>query len=135
MVTGSLDKTIKMWDMRQATPAKTFNCPEVTQSIFLYIKLKKRVYALDLMMPIMVAVTADKKLLGYRMDNDPSEWKVFESQLKQQLRCVSIFKNKNGTEPSGFAVGSIGKPSLFARTHPFFRRKSSYSQFPARQAS
>ncbi|CBY37762.1 unnamed protein product [Oikopleura dioica] len=94
MVTGSLDKTIKMWDMRQATPAKTFNCPE-------------RVYALDLLMPIMVAVTADKKLLGYRMDNDPSEWKVFESQLKQQLRCVSIFKNKAGTEPSGFAVGSI----------------------------
>ena len=32
MVTGSLDKTIKMWDMRQATPAKTFNCPEVTKS-------------------------------------------------------------------------------------------------------
>ena len=62
-------------------------------------------------MPIMVAVTADKKLLGYRMDNDPSEWKVFESQLKQQLRCVSIFRNKNGSEPSGFAVGSIGNLS------------------------
>ena len=73
----------------------------------------KRVYALDLLMPIMVAVTADKKLLGYRMDNDPSEWKVFESQLKQQLRCVSIFKNKAGTEPSGFAVGSIGASNLF----------------------
>lgn len=94
VVTGSLDKTIKLWDMRQSTPAKTFTCPE-------------RVYALDLMMPIMVAVTADKKLLGYRMDNDPSEWKPFESQLKQQLRCVSIFKNKNGNEPSGFACGSI----------------------------
>ena len=33
MVTGSLDKTIKMWDMRQATPAKVFNCPEVNFQI------------------------------------------------------------------------------------------------------
>ena len=32
VVTGSLDKTIKMWDMRQSTPAKTFNCPEVISS-------------------------------------------------------------------------------------------------------
>lgn len=94
VVTGSLDKTIKLWDMRQPTPAKTFTCPE-------------RVYGLDLMMPIMVAFTADRSLLAYRMDGSPTEWQSFETQLKQQLRCVSIFKNKNGTEPNGFAYGSI----------------------------
>lgn len=62
---------------------------------------------MDLMMPIMVAFTADRKLLAYRMDSQPSEWQPFETQLKQQLRCVSIFKNKAGNEPSGFAYGSI----------------------------
>ena len=29
VVTGSLDKTIKLWDMRQQNPVITFNCPEV----------------------------------------------------------------------------------------------------------
>ena len=31
LVTGSLDKTVKMWDCRQSNPAMTFNCPEVVQ--------------------------------------------------------------------------------------------------------
>lgn len=94
VVTGSLDKTLKLWDMRQSQPAKVFNCPE-------------RVYGMDLLMPIMVAFTADRKLLAYRMDNSPSEWQSFDTQLKQQLRCISIFKNKSGQEPFGFAYGSI----------------------------
>jgi len=55
----------------------------------------------------MVAFTADRKLLAYRMDNSPTEWQSFDSQLKQQLRCISIFKHKNGNEPFGFAYGSI----------------------------
>ena len=29
VVTGSLDKTIKLWDMRQEQPAKVFQVPEV----------------------------------------------------------------------------------------------------------
>ena len=29
LVTGSLDKTVKLWDMRQSNPVMTFNCPEV----------------------------------------------------------------------------------------------------------
>jgi len=94
VVTGSLDKTIKLWDMRQQNPVITFNCPE-------------RVYGLDLMMPTMVAFTADRNLLAYRMDNMPAEWQKFDTQLKQQLRCITIFKNKNGNEPFGFAYGSI----------------------------
>lgn len=94
VITGSLDKTIKLWDMRSSTPAKVFNVPE-------------RVYGMDYMRPIMVAFTADRKLLAYRLDNQPSEWKSFDTQLKQQLRCISIFKNKTGTEPFGFAYGSI----------------------------
>ena len=33
LVTGSLDKTVKLWDMRQSNPVMTFNCPEV-QNMF-----------------------------------------------------------------------------------------------------
>ena len=29
LVTGSLDKTVKLWDMRQSNPVMTFNVPEV----------------------------------------------------------------------------------------------------------
>jgi len=100
LVTGSLDKTVKLWDMRQSNPVMTFNCPE-------------RVYALDIMGPVMVVVTADRKLLAYQMHPEPKEWQPFQSQLKQQIRCVCLFKNKEGTDPSGFAYGSIeGRTAL-----------------------
>ena len=35
LVTGSLDKTVKLWDMRQSNPVMTFNCPEVRYGQFL----------------------------------------------------------------------------------------------------
>ena len=35
LVTGSLDKTVKLWDMRQSNPVMTFNCPEVKYGQFL----------------------------------------------------------------------------------------------------
>ena len=43
VVTGSLDKTIKLWDMRQQNPVITFNCPEVRflSVIFCQNKAKK----------------------------------------------------------------------------------------------
>ena len=46
----------------------------------------QRVYALDIMGPVMVVVTADRKLLAYQMHPEPKEWQPFQSQLKQQIR-------------------------------------------------
>merc|ERR1711935_615603 len=100
LVTGSLDKTLKLWDLRQPNPIMTFNCPE-------------RIYCLDIMGPAMVVATADRKILAYQMHPEPKEWKPFDSQLKQQTRCIRLFKNKEGTEPSGCAYGSIeGRTAL-----------------------
>ena len=36
--------------------------------------------------PVMVVVTADRKLLAYQMHPEPKEWQPFQSQLKQQIR-------------------------------------------------
>ena len=106
LVTGSLDKTVKLWDMRQSNPVMTFNCPEVnflTYTVKLSIcwissfspgakNMFQRVYALDIMGPVMVVVTADRKLLAYQMHPEPKEWQPFQSQLKQQIR--NRLKNK-----------------------------------------
>lgn len=63
--------------------------------------------------PAMVVATADRKILAYQMHPEPKEWKPFDSQLKQQTRCIRLFKNKEGTEPSGCAYGSIeGRTAL-----------------------
>ena len=37
----------------------------------------QRVYALDIMGPVMVVVTADRKLLAYQMHPEPKEWQPF----------------------------------------------------------
>jgi mRNA export factor len=105
VVTGSFDKTIKYWDMRQATPAAN-------------IQLNERVYAMDVRHPVLAVATAtvpetvvergatriDKKnkIFVYDLSNPSQPFRVIESPLKFQHRCLSIFPDK-----TGFAVGSV----------------------------
>lgn len=93
LMTGSWDKTLKFWDLRQQSPILTINLPE-------------RCYCADVEYPVAVVSTASRHLLVYQLENTPSEAKRIESPLKYQHRCVSIFKDKKGM-PTGFALGSI----------------------------
>ncbi|KAJ1966247.1 RNA export factor gle2 [Dipsacomyces acuminosporus] len=89
VATGSWDKTIKYWDLRQQNPLGVVNLPE-------------RVYAMDCSHPMMVVATADRKLVVFDVNNPTTPYKTMDSLLKWQTRSVSCFTKKDG-----FAVGSI----------------------------
>ena len=84
---------VKFWDTRQPKPLK-----EIT--------LNERVYAADTFGPMAVITTADRAIQVYSLDQGPTEFKKFDSLLKYQHRCVSIFTDKS-RNPTGFAIGSI----------------------------
>jgi mRNA export factor len=89
LVTGSWDKTMKYWDIRQGKCASSLNLPE-------------RVYAMRTKEELAVVATADNQVLIFdiRKPNQPT--KVLPSPLKYQTRCLAIDNDK-----SGFAIGSI----------------------------
>ncbi|XP_063967989.1 mRNA export factor-like [Lytechinus pictus] len=94
VMTGSWDKTIKFWDTRTPNP-------------ILSIQLPERCYCADVMYPMAVVGTADKNVIIYQLENQPSEFRRMDSPLKYQLRCVAIFKDTKKNVPTGFALGSI----------------------------
>ncbi len=89
LVTGSWDKTIKYWDLRQSTPVGTVNCQE-------------RVYSVDVMNKLLVVATADRYINVVNLDKPTEFYKTMQSPLKWQTRVVSCF-----SDATGFAVGSI----------------------------
>ena len=60
LVTGSWDKTIKYWDLRQSQPAATVQCQE-------------RVYTLDVKMSLLVVGTADRYINVINL-NEPTKF-------------------------------------------------------------
>ncbi|XP_070600669.1 mRNA export factor RAE1 isoform X2 [Erythrolamprus reginae] len=93
VMTGSWDKTLKFWDTRTPTPMMTLQLPE-------------RCYCADVIYPMAVVATAERGLIVYQLENQPSEFRRIDSPLKHQHRCVAIFKDK-ANKPTGFALGSI----------------------------
>ncbi|KAI9850085.1 MAG: RNA export factor gle2 [Thelocarpon superellum] len=89
LVTGSWDKTVKYWDLRQSSPVATLTCQE-------------RVYTLDVRDKLMVIGTADRYINIVNLSEPTKFYKSMQSPLKWQTRVVSCF-----TDSSGFAVGSI----------------------------
>ncbi|CAB4286027.1 unnamed protein product [Prunus armeniaca] len=89
LVTGSWDKTMKYWDVRQPNPVHTQQLPE-------------RCYALSVRYPLMVVGTADRNLIVFNLQNPQTEFKRILSPLKYQTRCVAAFPDQQG-----FLVGSI----------------------------
>jgi len=89
LVTGSWDKTVKYWDLRQSTPVGTINCQE-------------RVYTMDIQDQLLVIGTADRYINVVNLNNPFSFYKTMQSPLKWQTRVVSCF-----ADATGFAVGSI----------------------------
>lgn len=91
LITGSWDRTIKYWDLRQnlSQPACTVNVPE-------------RIYCMDYLNSMLVVGCADKKIRVYDVRNQSNCQKEVPTTLKHQFRCISIFPDS-----TGFAVGSI----------------------------
>ncbi|KAI5300048.1 hypothetical protein KEM56_002787 [Ascosphaera pollenicola] len=89
LVTGSWDKTVKYWDLRQSTPIATLECQE-------------RIYTLSTKNKLMVIGTADRYINIVNLDQPTKFFKTMQSPLKWQTRVVSCF-----TDATGFAVGSV----------------------------
>jgi mRNA export factor len=90
LITGSWDKTVKYWDLRQSTPVSQLEC-------------KDRVYTMDVRNDQMLVVgTAERWIHVVDIKQPNVSWKALQSPLKWQTRVVSTF-----TDGQGFAVGSI----------------------------
>ncbi|TVU02536.1 hypothetical protein EJB05_51960 [Eragrostis curvula] len=89
LVSGSWDKTLRYWDIRQSQPAHVQQLPE-------------RCYAFSLSYPLMVVGTADRNMIVYNLQNPQAEFKRIVSPLKLQTRCLAAFPDQQG-----FLVGSI----------------------------
>ncbi|WPG98286.1 Hypothetical protein R9X50_00107400 [Acrodontium crateriforme] len=91
IATGSWDKTVRYWDLRQQTPAATLEC-------------KDRVYSMDIHQGnnMFVVGTAERWIQVVNLSNPTTNYKVIQSPLKWQTRVVSTF-----SDGTGFAVGSV----------------------------
>lgn len=89
LVTGSWDKTIKYWDLRQSNPIASVECQE-------------RVYTMDVKDKLLVVGTADRYINVINLDQPTKFYKTMQSPLKWQTRVVSCFSTA-----TGFAVGSV----------------------------
>ncbi|KAJ5458970.1 hypothetical protein N7530_010914 [Penicillium desertorum] len=89
LITGSWDKTVKYWDLRQSTAIASVECQE-------------RVYTMDVKNKLLVIGTADRYINIINLDQPTKFYKTMQSPLKWQTRVVSCF-----SDASGFAVGSV----------------------------
>ncbi|PSR83501.1 WD40-repeat-containing domain protein [Coniella lustricola] len=90
LVTGSWDKKIRFWDLRQSTPVVEKEAPE-------------RVYSMDARDNMLVIATAERYVNVMDMRNPSADYyKKHQSPLKWQTRVVSCF-----ADASGYAIGSI----------------------------
>ncbi|CCH62699.1 hypothetical protein TBLA_0I00360 [Henningerozyma blattae CBS 6284] len=89
IVTGSWDKTIKYWDMRQPQPVSTVMMPE-------------RVYSMDNKQQLLIVATAERHICIINLANPQVLFKTVMSPLKWQTRVVSCYN-----QGDGYAIGSV----------------------------
>jgi mRNA export factor len=92
VLTGSLDRTCKYWDLR--TPGKAV----------MQYALPERVYAMDANFNLaVVAMGGPQRMVHiYDLRNPANPFRTLQSPLKFQSSCVACF-----TDKTGFALGSI----------------------------
>ncbi|CCE63172.1 hypothetical protein TPHA_0E00770 [Tetrapisispora phaffii CBS 4417] len=89
LVTGSWDKTLKYWDLRQPQPISTVMLPE-------------RVYSMDSKDKLLVVGTADRNICIIDLNSPGNIFKTFLSPLKWQTRAIACFNRGDS-----YAIGSI----------------------------
>ncbi|TIB70563.1 hypothetical protein E3Q23_04118 [Wallemia mellicola] len=89
LATGSWDKTIKYWSLGNPTPVGTVQLPE-------------RLYSMDVVYPLLVAATAERRIVIINLSQPTTIFRELESPLKWQTRVISCFPSGDG-----YAVGSI----------------------------
>lgn len=109
LVTGSWDKTIKYWDMRQPQPVSTLMMPD-------------RVYAMDSKQKLLVVATAERHIAIIDLNNPATIFKTATSPLKWQTRSVSCY-----IEGNGYAIGSIEGRCAIQYVDEQEQRKSGFS--------
>ncbi|KAJ3453009.1 mRNA export factor [Anaeramoeba flamelloides] len=90
VVSGSWDKTIIFWDIRQSSPVEILG-------------LEAEVQTMDVKGDLMVAGLQDQKVLTYDLKEITSSFSVTRTPLHTPLRCISIFQEMNG-----YYLGSYG---------------------------
>lgn len=89
VITGSWDKTLRVWDCRTPNPVAT-------------AQLSERVYTMDARQTAVVVGTADKMLHVFDLTSGLNKVAQYKSPIDHQTRTVSIF-----ADCKGFAVGTI----------------------------
>lgn len=89
LATGSWDKTLKYWDLRQSTPIATVSLPE-------------RVYAMDCVHPLLTVATAERNICVINLSEPTKIFKLAMSPLKFQTRSLACF-----IKGDGYAIGSV----------------------------
>lgn len=117
LVTGSWDKTLKYWDLRQPQPISTVMMPE-------------RVYTLDSKQQLLVVGTAERHIAIIDLSNPATIFKTTQSPLKWQTRAVACYN-----EGDGYAVGSIEGRCAIRYVDDEQQRKSGFSFKCHRQTS
>ncbi|EOR04935.1 hypothetical protein E3P92_00236 [Wallemia ichthyophaga] len=89
LATGSWDKTIKYWSIGNPTPVGT-------------VQLPFQLYSMDVVYPLLVAATAERRIVIINLTQPTTIFRELESPLKWQTRVVACFPAGDG-----YAVGSI----------------------------
>ncbi|CCF60544.1 hypothetical protein KAFR_0K01900 [Kazachstania africana CBS 2517] len=109
LVTGSWDKTIKYWDLRQPTPISTMMMPD-------------RVYTMDNKQQLLVVGTAEKHIAIINLNNPTTIFKATQSPLKWQTRVVACYN-----QGDGYAIGSVEGRCAIRYVDDEVQKKSGFS--------
>ncbi|KAI2470653.1 WD40-repeat-containing domain protein [Annulohypoxylon bovei var. microspora] len=83
VASGSWDKTVKYWDLRQQNPLATIAC-------------KDRVYSMDSKANLLVVATAERHIHLFDLKNPTTISKTVDSPLKHQTKAVAAFSDGKG---------------------------------------
>ncbi|KAH8284463.1 hypothetical protein KR018_012615, partial [Drosophila ironensis] len=99
LMTGSLDKTVKFWDLRAREPSITVGLPDIC-------------YGADVAYPKAALITAGKKTVLFSLNHGPIEEKTLISSHSGQNRCVTFVK-EGMDHPIAIAIGNTeGKANI-----------------------